>query len=96
MACRGAAGSAAGPRDAALDAWFGLPHSSLVRVGIDAASTRPDFDQSTGDDLLEAETIMQDVVQRRRRVFGPAHPDTLEAERGLSNVRAHSIDVDSP
>ena len=46
-----------------------------------------------GDDLLEAERIMQDVVQRRRRVFGPAHPDTLRAERNLSAVRtmlAHS------
>ena len=31
---------------------------------------------------------MQDVVQRRRRVFGPAHPDTRRAEAALSNVRA--------
>ena len=46
------------------------------------------FNVNTGDDLLEAESIMQDVVQRRRRVFGPAHPDTLEAERALSLARA--------
>ena len=45
-------------------------------------------DPNTGDDLLEAETIMQDVVQRRRRVFGPAHPDTVCAEATLSEVRA--------
>ena len=31
------------------------------------------FHPNTGDDLLEAETILQDVIQRRRRVFGPAH-----------------------
>ena len=48
---------------------------------------RPVFDLNTGDDLLEAETIMQDVVQRRRRVFGPTHPDAFQAERTLSVVR---------
>ena len=41
----------------------------------------------TGNDVLEAETIMQDVAQRRRRVSGPAHPDTLSAEKMLSIVR---------
>ena len=46
------------------------------------------FHPNTGDDLLEAETILQDVVQRRRRVFGPAHPDTRRAETALSNTRA--------
>ena len=45
------------------------------------------FDLNTGDDLIEAETVMQDVVQRRRRVFGPAHPDTLHAEKALSLAR---------
>ena len=44
------------------------------------------FDHNTGDDLLEAETIMQDVVQRRRRVFGPAHPDTLRAEGAFLGI----------
>ena len=37
--------------------------------------------------MLEAETILHDVVQRRRRVFGPTHPDTREGECNLSNVR---------
>ena len=46
-----------------------------------------------GDDVLEAETIMQDVVQRRRRVFGPAHPDTLWAEENLSVVRGRLADA---
>ena len=49
---------------------------------------RPVFDLNTGDDLLEAEAIMEDVLKRRRRVLGPAHPDTLNAERGLACVRA--------
>ena len=47
---------------------------------------RPVFDLNTGDDLLEAESIMQDVVRRRRRVFGPAHPETRAAETLLSDV----------
>ena len=68
------------------------PRESTVRD----VATHFDFD--TGDDLLEAETIMQDVVQRRRRVFGPAHPQTLDAERALSEVRtqlSHRTHVDS-
>ena len=46
------------------------------------------FDLNTGDDLLEAETVMQDVVQRRRRVFGPAHPNTRKADYVLSELRS--------
>ena len=45
------------------------------------------FDLDTGDDLLEAETILRDVVQKYRRVLGPAHPTTLLAEKNLSAVR---------
>ena len=40
---------------------------------------------------------MQDVVQRRRRVFGPAHPDTRYTENVLSKAReALAAHVDSP
>ena len=60
---------------------------STVRVD----ATR--FYLNTGDDLLEAETIMQDVVQRRRRVFGPAHPDTLRVEDWLPGVRENLADA---
>ena len=42
---------------------------------------------TAGDELLEAETIMRDVVQRRRRVFGPTHPDAVYAETSFSKVR---------
>ena len=38
--------------------------------------------------MLEAETIMQDVIQRRRRVFGRSHPDTLRYEQNLAPLRA--------
>ena len=46
------------------------------------------FDLNTGDDLLEAESILRDVVQRRRRVFGPAHPHTRNCEAVFSDVCA--------
>ena len=38
---------------------------------------------------------MQDVVQRRRRVFGPAHPSTVEVEDALSEVRENLADADA-
>ena len=52
-----------------------------LRRGVDAIR----FHLNTGDDLLEAETLMEDVVQRRRRVFGHAHPSV---ETFLSEVHA--------
>ena len=60
----------------------------LRLVQLNQGSVHDRFDLNTGDDLLEAETIIQDVVQRRRRVYGPAHPDTLNAEAYLSSVHA--------
>ena len=49
------------------------------------------FDLNAGKDLLEAETILQDVIQRRRRVFGPAHPETRTAEFELFKLnRRHT------
>ena len=44
----------------------------------------------TRDDLLEAVTIMEDVVQRRRRAFGPAHPQTRDDEDTLSRFLARA------
>ena len=43
---------------------------------------------STRDELLEAEPLMQDVVKRKRRLYGPAHPETGVAERALSHLRS--------
>jgi len=37
--------------------------------------------------MLEAETIMQDVLQRSKRLLGPAHPETRDAEHALLHVR---------
>ena len=35
-----------------------------------------------------ASAILVDVARSRARVFGPAHPETLRAERNLSITRA--------
>lgn len=45
------------------------------------------FNLNAGDGVLEAVSIMENVVKRSRRVFGPAHPSTVEAEDVLSNAR---------
>ena len=58
--------------------------------------TRPVFDLDTGDDLLEAEPIMQDVVKMRRRVLGPAHPQTRANEAQLSWVRTKLAEDPEP
>ena len=43
--------------------------------------------------MLEAGTILQDTVERRRRVFGRAHPRTVEAEAHLICVYGKFADV---
>ena len=40
-----------------------------------------------GGDLLEAETIIEAALQRRRRVFGREHPGTSECEKFLDMLR---------
>ena len=42
---------------------------------------------ATRVDLSESESLALNVLQRRRRVLGPAHPQTKESERALSFVR---------
>ena len=39
------------------------------------------------EDLREAVSILEGTVERRRRVFGPAHPLTVWCERELVGVR---------
>ena len=39
-------------------------------------------------ELQSVEQLIQDTVSRRRRVLGPAHPDTQRSERTLAKIRA--------
>ena len=41
--------------------------------------------------MLEAETLMEDVAQRRRRRLGPTHIVTLNAERAASMFRRERL-----
>ena len=67
---------------------LGADNDVTLDIKLNLAHVLYNVPESSRDDLLEAETIMQGVVQRRRQVFGPAHPRTLLAERALSRARA--------
>jgi len=67
---------------------LGADHHLTLTLNLNFAGALAQSPERTRDDLLEAETIMQDNVQRRRQVFGPAHPETLHAEAMLSQARA--------
>ena len=67
---------------------LGSDHALTLALNQNLAAALQFNPKRTRDDLLEAETITQDVLQRRRRVFGPAHPETRKAERALSGLRA--------
>ena len=45
-------------------------------------------DGSTLDDLREAVATLEDVERTARRVFGGAHPTTLQIEKGFRDARA--------
>ena len=45
-------------------------------------------DSATLDDLREAVTTLEDVGRVARRVFGGAHPMTVDIGRTLQNARA--------
>ena len=46
-----------------------------------------------GEDLSEAETILDDVLRRSRRVLGDSHPDTERAREFLEEVRSARADA---
>ena len=42
---------------------------------------------SSHHDVLECESIVKDVLRRKRRIFGAAHPETRSSECALAKVR---------
>jgi len=67
---------------------LGFDHHLTLMLARNVAVVLVDNPERTCGDLCEAANIIRDVAQRRRRVFGPAHPETLRAEAGLSLSRA--------
>ena len=52
------------------------------------AGTLYEDPDATLDDIREAVTTLEDTDRIARRVFGGAHPLTVEIERGLQTSRA--------
>merc|ERR1712129_162283 len=67
---------------------LGAEHNITLRLEINVAINLMGNPERTRDGLLEAETIVQGVLQRRRQIFGPAHPSTRECEQYLRHARA--------
>ena len=44
--------------------------------------------------MIEAETILEDVLRRARRVFGESHPDTKHTEEKLVFARHFKASVE--
>ena len=66
---------------------LGSDHDFTLNIVSNIAEVLRDNPERTRNDLLEAVTLMEDAAQRRRRVFGPAHPRTRSSERDLSDLR---------
>ena len=66
---------------------FGPDHVRVLDLAAylsEALRVNPD---ATRDDIVESESIYLNVLQRQRRVLGPAHPYTKNSEQVLSFVR---------
>ena len=50
-------------------------------------------DGASEDDVSEAETTLEDVWRRSRRVLGDSHPDTERAREFLEEVRSARADA---
>ena len=74
-------------RDQLLPVSLGVDHYITLLLCHTLSAALCNDPTRTRDDLLEAETVLQDTVQRLRRVLGPAHPDTRTSEGALSHAR---------
>ena len=69
--------------------YFGPDHDHTLKATQTLAASLNDDPASTRESRLEAETILQDVVERRFRVYGHAHPLAQESAGALVKVRAN-------
>ena len=63
----------------------------IVRIWYALAFFRADG--ASEDDVSEAETTLEDVWRRSRRVLGDSHPDTERAREFLEEVRSAHVDA---
>ena len=72
---------------------FGADHRAVLDIQTHYGRALFQADDATNDDLVEAETVLDDVLTRARRVFGERHPDTARARDLLAEARrAQSCD----
>ena len=63
---------------------YGSDHNTTLKSVQALAASLSNDPASTRENRLEAKRLMQDVVERRVRVYGRTHPTTRESERFLS------------
>ena len=61
---------------------------TTLRMRNNYAAALCDAPGATLDDLREAVTTLEETERITRRVFGGAHPSTVNMERGLQHARA--------
>ena len=66
---------------------LGLDHVRALTLASLLSFALRNNPDATRDDLRESESIAVNVLQRQRRVLGPAHPKTKASERTLSLIR---------
>ena len=65
---------------------LGRDHETCLALGHRMAEALVGHPNANDEDRTQAEMILQDVVQRRRRVLGPAHPRTQTSQLALSEL----------
>ena len=66
---------------------IGCDHSITLKLESSLVNALHWDPARTRGDLIQAERLCQDVLKRRRRVFGPANPTTQYSEQQLAEVR---------
>jgi hypothetical protein len=67
---------------------FGENHELTIAMRMNYAETFYKDNGATLDDLRQAVTTLEDTARIARRVFGGAHPLTVDIERALRGSRA--------
>ena len=67
---------------------FGESRETTIRLRWNYAESLANADGATLGDLREAVTTLAEIERTARRVFGGAHPRTVELERDLQGTRA--------
>ena len=67
---------------------LGESHETTIRLRWNYAESLANADSATLGDLREAVTTLAEIERTARRVFGGAHPRTVELERDLQGTRA--------